>query len=171
MASQYTKPYLDSNIYIWTIVGPHGDDPDAQEKHRISREILELAEKGNFSLHASTFIETEVVKAPGEPPLSADAAALEQAERDRDEMREQKERWAKLAYEGRDMLLDEKNRAERLAEALRKDAAGRPVAELLYEAARILHAAGGGPVADCLVMKGDEFAALAADAQREETTT
>ena len=67
MASQYTKPYLDSNIYIWMIIGPSTNP----EKHRISREILELAEKGSFSIYASTFIEAEVVKAPGEAPLSA----------------------------------------------------------------------------------------------------
>jgi predicted nucleic acid-binding protein len=67
MASQYSKPYLDSNIYIWTIVGP-SSDPD---KHGISAEILGLAEKGSFQLYASTFIEAEVVKAPDEPPLSA----------------------------------------------------------------------------------------------------
>lgn len=67
MAKQYTKPYLDSNIYIWTIVGPQGDET---EKPHISAEILELAEKGAFQVYASTFIEAEVVKDPHSPPLN-----------------------------------------------------------------------------------------------------
>lgn len=67
MASQYLKPYLDSNIYIWTLVGPNGPDP---VKAKLSAEILQLAEDGHFAVYASTFIEAEVVKAPGEPPLS-----------------------------------------------------------------------------------------------------
>ncbi|MDX6480371.1 MAG: hypothetical protein QOG85_881 [Gaiellaceae bacterium] len=71
MASQYTKPYLDACVYIWPLAGPHSDDPQAPEKRRISREVIELAEKGSFQVYASTLIETEVVRAPGQPPLSA----------------------------------------------------------------------------------------------------
>ncbi|HEY2355179.1 MAG TPA: type II toxin-antitoxin system VapC family toxin [Gaiellaceae bacterium] len=70
MADQFHKPYLDSNVYIWTIVGP-SDDPEHHGKHELSADLLGLAEKGNFQLYASTFIEAEVVKAPGDPPLSA----------------------------------------------------------------------------------------------------
>jgi len=73
MAEQYRRPYLDSNVYIWTIVGPNAPvpDPDKEIKHRVSADILELAQRGSFLVSASTFIEAEVIKDPHSPALSA----------------------------------------------------------------------------------------------------
>jgi predicted nucleic acid-binding protein len=63
MADTFTKPYLDSNIYITTLKGPETEDP---AKVTTSANILALAESGAFQIYASTFIEAEVIKAPGE---------------------------------------------------------------------------------------------------------
>jgi len=70
MAETFRKPYLDSNIYIATIKGPKTEDP---HKVATSAAILDLAENGSFQIYASTFVEAEVIKAPGEPePLTLD---------------------------------------------------------------------------------------------------
>ncbi|HEX5245512.1 MAG TPA: type II toxin-antitoxin system VapC family toxin [Gaiellaceae bacterium] len=70
MADQYTKPYADSNVYISTLKGPDAEDP---AKVQTSVDILLLGESGAFQIYASTFIEAEVIKAPGESaPLTPD---------------------------------------------------------------------------------------------------
>lgn len=62
MVEAFNKPYLDSNLYIATIQGPQSEDP---ARVQLAAEIFQLAESGSFSVYASTFIEAEVIKAPG----------------------------------------------------------------------------------------------------------
>lgn len=82
MANNYTKPYLDSNIYIATLKGPTTEDP---QKVATSVDILALAEAGAFQIWASTFIEAEVIKAPGETsPLTPEQEQTIAAFLDRD---------------------------------------------------------------------------------------
>jgi predicted nucleic acid-binding protein len=68
MASAYTRPYLDANVYIAAIKGPKTEDPD---KVQIAATILQLAEDGAFQIFASTLLAAEVIKVPGDPnPLT-----------------------------------------------------------------------------------------------------
>lgn len=73
MANAFTRPYLDACVYITALAGP-GTAPENQVE--LAAEILYLAERGEYQMFASTFIEAEVIKAPGKPPLSADQEAL-----------------------------------------------------------------------------------------------
>ena len=65
-----------------------------------------------------------------------------------------------------DELLAERDalvgRVETLETAVGPDAAGRPFAELLSLAADAVRELGGGPIEDCLRLKADDLAALAA---------
>jgi predicted nucleic acid-binding protein len=82
MANQYIKPYIDSNIYIATLKGQETEDA---AKVQTSANILALAESGAFQIYASTFIEAEVVKAPGESvPLTQAQEDIIAAYLDRD---------------------------------------------------------------------------------------
>ena len=58
-------------------------------------------------------------------------------------------------------------RASFMEKALGEDAAGRPFAELLDQAARYLNDGGGGPMADCLRLKADEIRAAASEMRHE----
>jgi predicted nucleic acid-binding protein len=74
MADVYQRPYVDSNVYISTLRGPKAED---EQKFRTSAEILHLAESGAFNIYASTFIEAEVIKAPGEAvPITSEQEAI-----------------------------------------------------------------------------------------------
>lgn len=82
MADQYTRPYLDSNIYIATLKGPKAENP---AKVKTSADILALAESGAFQIYASAFIEAEVVKDPAESdPLTPEQEQKIAAYLDRD---------------------------------------------------------------------------------------
>jgi predicted nucleic acid-binding protein len=62
MAEIYERPYVDSNVYIALLKGTKKEPVKAE----LAAEILHLAETGQFNVYASTFIEAEVIKAPGE---------------------------------------------------------------------------------------------------------
>src|SRR4051812_19496770 len=82
MASAFKRPYLDSNVFIAAISGPSAADPG---KVDLAAEILQLAEQGEFQVAASTFIEAEVIKAPGSPtPLTESQEAVIEAYFNRD---------------------------------------------------------------------------------------
>lgn len=82
MAEAFTKPYLDANVYIALIKGPQTEDP---QRVQLAAEIFQLAESGAFPVYASTFIEAEVIKPPGESsPLSPQQESKIEAYFDRD---------------------------------------------------------------------------------------
>jgi predicted nucleic acid-binding protein len=82
MADPYIRPYIDANVYIAMLQGSSAKDP---EKARISAEILYLGERGELSVHASTFIEAEVIKPPGEEkPITPEQEAMIEGYFDKD---------------------------------------------------------------------------------------
>jgi predicted nucleic acid-binding protein len=76
---QYSRPYLDSSVYIAainkeTIAGANG-----VERWKIARQILKEAEQGRFRIRACTLIAAEVVKVPGDhaPLKESDDAVID----------------------------------------------------------------------------------------------
>jgi predicted nucleic acid-binding protein len=67
----YTRPYLDSSVYIAAIKGD-GAEPGRGD---ISAQVIELARQGHFQIVASTFVVAEVIKDGKQPPLSASEEA------------------------------------------------------------------------------------------------
>jgi predicted nucleic acid-binding protein len=63
MADRYERPYLDSGVYISAIKGPEREPPNWAET---SQAILQLAEEGSFQVCASTLVQAEVIKGPGD---------------------------------------------------------------------------------------------------------
>jgi predicted nucleic acid-binding protein len=68
MPEMYTRPYLDSSVYIAAIKN-EGDG-----RGEIAKRILDDGRAGRFQIFASTFIKVEVLKDRGKPPLTADQA-------------------------------------------------------------------------------------------------
>lgn len=62
----YTRPYLDSSVYIAAI-------RDEKNRGAIVRQVLDAAEKEQIQIVASTFVAAEVIRMKGESaPLSPD---------------------------------------------------------------------------------------------------
>lgn len=62
------KPYLDACVYIAAIKGPGSNEPAGNPEMAI--QILTAAQTGAFTIHASVFLATEVIRAgKGKPPL------------------------------------------------------------------------------------------------------
>jgi predicted nucleic acid-binding protein len=66
MPRRFWRPYLDSSVYIAAIKGEVAEPG----KGDTSAELLQLASQTFFSVFASVFVLTEVLRAKGHPPLS-----------------------------------------------------------------------------------------------------
>lgn len=59
----YSRPYLDTSVYIAAIKGPTTEDP---ERVKLSAHVLTEAELGRVRIIASTFLHAEVIRDRGE---------------------------------------------------------------------------------------------------------
>jgi predicted nucleic acid-binding protein len=59
----YSRPYLDTSVYVAAIKGPETEDP---ERVKTSAQVLSEAEAGRLHIIASTFLLVEVIRDRGE---------------------------------------------------------------------------------------------------------
>jgi predicted nucleic acid-binding protein len=71
MADEYTKPYLDSSVFIAWL---RGEVKDGVDRHKIANHVLEEAQRGKYQIviSALTFAEVHKVKGDSKTHLSND---------------------------------------------------------------------------------------------------